>query len=78
MMPKKSKAELSKNAQTKLKERTEDLIDDDDLADVDFDDNGLIAQTPSKSDKRMIIRRRLEDYLEDRRLKKELSDDYDF
>lgn len=76
-MPKKSKAVLSKDAQAKVKQRTEDLIEDDEELDVDYDADGLLTQTESKSDKRMQHRRRLESYLEERRLQKELSDDFD-
>ncbi len=77
-MPKKSKEVLSKEAHAKVKQRTEDLLDDDVDVEVDYDDDGLLTQPESKSDKRMQHRRRLELYLEERRLQKELSDDFDF
>ena len=80
-MPKKSKEVLSADAQAKVKQRTDDLLDDDADVDVEYDDAGLLVvqQTEaSKSDQRMVTRRRLENYLEERRLQKEIGDDYDF
>ena len=78
-MPKKSKEVLSAEAKAKVKQRTEDLLDDDPDVEVEYDDDGLIVQAePNKVDQRMIMRRRLENYLEERRLKKEIGDDYDF
>ena len=78
-MPKKSKEVLSAEAKAKVKQRTEDLLDDDTDAEVEYDDDGVVAQTEtSKVDQRMIMRRRLENYLEERRLQKEIGDDYDF
>jgi len=78
-MPKKSKEVLSAEAKAKVKQRTEDLLDDDADAEVEYDEDGLATQAePSKVDQRMIMRRRLENYLEERRLQKEIGDDYDF
>lgn len=78
-MPKKSKEVLSADAKAKVKERTDDLLDDDPDMDVDYDDTGVLIQTEaSKADQRMLTRRRLENYLEERRLQKEIGDDYDF
>jgi hypothetical protein len=78
-MPKKSKEVLSADAKAKVKERTDDLLDDDPDMDVDYDDAGVLVQTEaSKADQRMLTRRRLENYLEERRLQKEIGDDYDF
>lgn len=78
-MPKKSKEVLSAEAKDKVKQRTEDLLDDDPDVEVEYDEDGLIVQAePNKVDQRMIMRRRLENYLEERRLKKEIGDDYDF
>ncbi len=78
-MPKKSKEVLSAEAKDKVKQRTEDLLDDDPDVEVEYDEGGLIVQAePNKVDQRMIMRRRLENYLEEQRLKKEIGDDYDF
>ena len=78
-MPKKTKEVLSADAKAKVKERTDDLLDDDSDIDVDYDDAGILVQTESsKADQRMLTRRRLENYLEERRLQKEIGDDYDF
>lgn len=79
-MARKSKAALSKEAQTQVKKRTDELLDDDelDVDAIDFEDNGLIAKVESTVDQRMAVRRRLENYLEERRLQKEIGDDFDY
>lgn len=79
-MARKSKAALSKEAQTQVKKRTDELLDDDelDVDAIDFEDNGLIAKIESTVDQRMAVRRRLENYLEERRLQKEIGDDFDY
>lgn len=79
-MPKKSKAALSKEAQTQVKKRTEELLDDDVLDEeaTDFDESSVIAKVEASVDDKMAMRRRLENYLEERRLKKELGDDFDY
>ena len=78
-MPKKSKAALSKHAQTQVKKRTEELLDDDviDEEGNEFDESSALAKE-SSVDHKMAMRRRLEDYLEERRLQKELGDDFDY
>lgn len=79
-MARKSKAALSKEAQNQVKKRTDELLDDDelDVDALDFEDNGLIAKIESTVDQRMAVRRRLENYLEERRLQKEIGDDFDY
>jgi len=79
-MARKSKAALSKEAQNQVKKRTDELLDDDDLDvdAIDFEDNGLIAKIETTADQRMAVRRRLENYLEERRLQKEIGDDFDY
>ena len=79
-MPRKSKAALSKEAQNQVKKRTDELLDDDelDVDALDFEDNGLIAKIETTVDQRMAVRRRLENYLEERRLQKEIGDDFDY
>ena len=79
-MPKKSKAALSKEAQTQVKNRTDEMLDDDvvDVEDADFDESNVLAKAEISVDDKMAMRRRLEDYLEERRLKKELGDDFEY
>lgn len=79
-MARKSKAALSKEAQNQVKKRTDELLDDDelDVDALDFEDNGLITKIESTVDQRMAVRRRLENYLEERRLQKEIGDDFDY
>lgn len=79
-MPKKSKAALSKQAQTQVKKRTEELLDDEviDEEGNEFDESSALAKSEGSVDHKMAMRRRLEDYLEERRLQKELGDDFDY
>lgn len=79
-MPKKSKAALSKEAQNQVKKRTDEMLDDDvvDVEDADFDESSVLAKAEVSVDQKMAMRRRLENYLEERRLKKELGDDFDY
>ena len=79
-MPKKSKAALSKEAQTQVKKRTDEMLDDDvvDVEEADFDESSVLAKAEVSVDQKMAMRRRLEAYLEERRLKKELGDDFDY
>jgi hypothetical protein len=79
-MPKKSKAALSKEAQTQVKKRTDEMLDDDvvDVEDADFDESNVLAKAEVSVDQKMAMRRRLETYLEERRLKKELGDDFEY
>ncbi|MBI1425080.1 MAG: hypothetical protein GC149_16660 [Gammaproteobacteria bacterium] len=79
-MPKKSKAALSKEAQTQVKKRTDEMLDDDvvEEGETDFDESSVLAKAEVSVDQKMAMRRRLENYLEERRLKKELGDDFDY
>ena len=79
-MPKKSKAALSKEAQTQVKKRTDEMLDDDvvDVEEADFDESSVLTKAEVSVDHKMAMRRRLETYLEERRLKKELGDDFDY
>jgi len=78
-MPGKDKKTLSKNAQQSVKKRTDEFIEDDDL-DIDAEVNDSISfdQPERSSNKSAISRRILEDYLEEKRLQRELKDDFDF
>lgn len=78
-MPKKSKAALSKEAQSQVKKRTDEMLDDElvEMDDADFDESSALAKAEVSTDHKMAMRRRLENYLEERRLQKELGDDFD-
>ena len=77
-MSKKSKAALTTEAKEQVNKRTDDLIGDDDDIDLDFDENGLLTKLESAGDPKLAARRRLEDYLEEKRLRNEISDDFDY
>jgi hypothetical protein len=79
-MPRKSKAALSKEAQSQVKKRTDEMLDDDIVEgdETDFDESSVLAKAEGSVDHKMAMRRRLENYLEERRLKKELGDDFDY
>lgn len=79
-MPRKSKAALSKEAQSQVKKRTDEMLDDEvlDGDEADFEDTGVLAKDEGSADQKMAMRRRLENYLEERRLQKELGDDFDY
>jgi len=79
-MPRKSKAALSKEAQSQVKKRTDEMLDDEvlDGDEADFEDTGVLAKDEGSVDQKMAMRRRLENYLEERRLQKELGDDFDY
>lgn len=75
-MAKKSKAVQSPDAKAQLEKRTDDLIDDD----IDLDDDGVEDDVVTRLDffenERIAARRRLEDYMEEKRLRDELGDDF--
>jgi len=78
-MAKKDKAVPSQDAKAQLDKRTDDLMDDDnEEMDIEFDENGLLTVSGSSDDRRIAARRKLEDYLEEKRLRKELGDDFDY
>jgi len=79
-MPRKSKAALSKEAQSQVKKRTDEMLDDDvaEGDESDFDESSVLAKDEGSVDQKMAMRRRLENYLEERRLQKELGDDFDY
>ena len=80
-MSEQDKAALSESAQVQLKERTDELIDSGEFAiDEDFLDesfNELNSRSTVKGKLSSAHRRKLEDYLEECRLKREISDDFD-
>lgn len=77
-MPKKSRAALSKEAQSQVKQRTDEMLDDEvDEGEGEFDEASVLAKAEVSADHKMAVRRRLENYLEERRLQKELGDDFD-
>jgi len=81
-MSEQDKAVLSKNAKAQLKERTDELIDSGEFAiDADFIEESFketSLRTNAKGKFSSAHRRKLEDYLEECRLKREIADDFDF
>jgi len=77
-MAKKSKTRTAEDAKEQVNKRTDDLIDDDGEIDLDFDENGLLTKVDSVADRNLAARRRLEDYLEEKRLRNEIMDDFDY
>ncbi|MGD8926045.1 MAG: hypothetical protein PVG20_04310 [Thioalkalispiraceae bacterium] len=78
-MSKKDKAALSKDAKQQVKKRTEELLDDDDFGtDIDFDDESLLLKPVDDGQIHISARRKLEDYLEEKRLRRAIEDDFDF
>ncbi len=80
-MSKQDRATLSKNAQAQLKERTDELIDSGEFAiDADFFEEVYKETSQPVTTKGKFSsahRRKLEDYLEECRLKREIGDDFD-
>lgn len=77
-MPKKDKAALSRDAKQQVKKRTDELLDDDEFgADTDFDDETL-EKSVTEGRVHTSARRKLEDYLEEKRLRRDIEDDFDF
>lgn len=75
----KAKAQMAKDARQQVKERTDELLDDDDFGtDIDFDDDALLIKSAEEGKIHTSARRKLEDYLEERRLRRDLEDDFDF
>lgn len=77
-MAKKKKAVQSTNAKEQTSGDSDELIEDE-VADVEpeAEDPARFAKAEDEVARRMIMRRKLELFLEERRLKKELGDDFD-
>lgn len=86
-MPKKDKAapkagmaksEVAKVAKQQVKSRTDELVDDDEFdTDIDLYDDAL-EKSASEGKVHPSARRKLEDYLEEKRLRRDIEDDFDF
>jgi len=80
-MSEQDKAALSQNAKAQLKERTDELIDsgefaiDDDFIEESFKEN--LLRTTVKGNFSSAHRKKLENYLDECRLKREIADDFD-
>jgi len=74
----KDKKVLSNNAVQSVKQRTDDLIEDD-ILDIDagLDDANQLEQSSTHSNNSGTSRRQLEDYFEEQRLRRELKDEFD-
>jgi len=80
-MSEQDKAALSKNAQEQLKERTDELIDSGEFAIDEGAVEELFRESTSKTTTNgkfsSAHRKKLEDYLDECRLKREINDDFD-
>lgn len=77
-MAKKKKAVQSTNAKEQTSGGSDELIEDEVVeVDAEVEDPTQFAKNEDEVARRMIMRRKLEQYLEERRLKKELGDDFD-
>ncbi len=77
-MAKKKKAVQSTNAKEQTSGGSDELIEDEIVeVDAEVEDPAQFAKNEDEVARRMIMRRKLEQYLEERRLKKELGDDFD-
>ena len=77
-MSEKDKAALSNDAKQQLKQRTEEFLDNEDIDfDGDYSDEPALNSINTNEQTSLSSRRKLEDYLEERRLQRELGDDFD-
>ena len=77
-MAKKKQAMQSTESDKSSVDKSDDLLDEVDGELDEGINEELLAGSEKDVDQRMAVRRRLEQYLEDRRLRKELGDDLDF
>jgi len=70
--------QIAKDARQRVKARTDELLDDDEFgSDIDFDDEALIERAAGDGKLHISARRKLEDYLEEKRLRMDIEDDFD-
>ena len=78
MAKKKEAVQSTRDSKTTKDSVSDDLIDDDVVdAGADFDESTIPERSAREVDQRVIARRKLEDYMEERRLRQELGDDFD-
>ena len=70
------KSDIEQENAKRSKDDSDDFLDDESDSDDSIEDISEISQPPNKD---LAARKRLEDYLEEKRLRKELGDDlFDF
>ena len=71
--------EMARDARQRVKARTDELLDDDEFgSDIDFEDETLMDKSAGDGKLHTSARRKLEDYLEEKRLRMDIEDDFDF
>ncbi|MGD9386338.1 MAG: hypothetical protein PVF28_07265 [Thioalkalispiraceae bacterium] len=74
-----TKDKMARAAKQQVKKRTDELLDDDDLStEIEFDEESLLVQPAEDGNIHLSARRKLEDYLEERRLRRAIEDDFDY
>jgi len=74
-----SKSKMAKQAKLQVKKRTEELLDGDEFdAGIELDDEALKLEEMGEGKLHTSARRKLEDYLEEKRLRRDIEDDFDF
>ena len=74
-----SKTKMAKEAKLQVKKRTDELLDDDEFdAGIELDDEALKLEEREVGKIHTSARRKLEDYLEEKRLRRDIEDDFDF
>lgn len=73
-----AKDEMANDARQRVKARTDELLDDDEFGSgIDFDDEALMDKSAGDGKLHTSARRKLEDYLEEKRLRRDIEDDFD-
>ena len=74
-----AKDKMAKEARQQVKKRTDDLLDDDEFGtDIDFDNETLMEKPIGDRKLHTSARQKLEDYLEEKRLRNDIEDDFDY
>ena len=74
-----SKSKIAKQAKLQVKKRTDELLDDDEFdTDIELDAEALKLEEMGEGKLHTSARRKLEDYLEEKRLRRAIEDDFDF
>ncbi len=74
-----SKTKMAKEAKLQVNKRTDELLDDDEFdAGLELNDEALMPEEMEDGKIHTSARRKLEDYLEEKRLLRDIEDDFDF
>jgi len=73
-----SKQKMAKEAKLQVKKRTDELLDDDEFdTDIELDSEALKLEAMEDDKIHTSARRKLEDYMEEKRLRRDIEDDFD-